>query len=263
MRVRLCLVLAIGLALTSCRSPFGRQYEYEEQLYLRVDGAATLVIDASIPALVALRGVAVDPSASAATDRAMLRHLFEGAGCHVDNVGQPWRRLGRRFVQVRLSTPDVRTLSKCGLAAWSTYALDPIEQGLHYRQTVGAPAGAPAGDTPSTGSGQAGAVNWDGSELVAFKLHLPSRVLEHNVRRLGVDEAGGIERGNILTWEQHLSDRRAGKPVVMDVKMAAESILFTTLWLFGGAFLAAVSGLAIVVWLIVRRGRKRVAARQP
>jgi hypothetical protein len=260
-RARLVIVLATGLAgvlaQAGCRSPFGYKYEYEEQLYLRVDGAATLVIDASIPALVALRGVAVDPSASAATDRAMLRHLFEAAGCQVDNVGQPWRRLGRRFVQIRLSTPDVRTLSKCGLASWSTYTLEPIEGGLRYRQTVGAPAAA-----PSTGVGQPAVANWDGSELVAFKLHLPSRVIEHNVRRLDVDEPGDLERGNILTWEQRLTDRRAGKPVAIDVTMNAKSILYTTLWLFGGAFVAAVSVLALVVWLTVRRGRKRVAARQ-
>ena len=67
------------------------------------------------PALVALRGVPLDPSASARLDRQAIRAMFEAAGCTVDNVGQPWRRKGRRFVQVRIDTTDVRTLSKCGL----------------------------------------------------------------------------------------------------------------------------------------------------
>ena len=63
-----------------------------------------------------------------------------------------------------------------------------------------------------------GAVNWDGTELVAFKLHLPSRIHEHNVKLL--DGANGTtERGNILTWEQTLVARRAGTPIVMDVTM--------------------------------------------
>jgi len=244
-------VAALTLAVATCRSPFGPLYEYEEQIYLRVDGAATVVVDSSIAALVALRGVALDPAAPSSTDRAALRAMFESAGCHVDNVGQPWRRRGRRYVQVRLSTPDVRTLSNCGLLAWSTYVLDRIPDGLHYRQTVGAPTARDPGP-----------VNWDGTELVAFKLHLPSRVRDHNVRRLDVDAPGGLERGNILTWEQRLADRRAGKPVAIDVSMDAKSILYTTLWLFGGAFTAAVGALGLIVWLTVRRGRKQAAARQ-
>lgn len=252
MRFRALLAIAVlTLAVAACRSPFGPQYEYEEQIYLRVDGAATVVIDSSIAALVALRGVALDPGAPSSSDRAELRKMFEAAGCHVDNVGQPWRRRGRRYVQVRLSTPDVRALSTCGLLAWSTYALDRIPDGLHYRQAVGAPTARDPGP-----------VSWDGTELVAFKLHLPSRVRDHNVRRLDVDAPGGLERGNILTWEQRLTDRRAGKPVAIEVRMDAKSILYTTLWLFGGAFTAAVAALGLIVWLTVRRGRKQAAARQ-
>ena len=41
-----------GLALAliaACSNPLGRQYEYEEQLYLRVDGSATVVIDVQEP----------------------------------------------------------------------------------------------------------------------------------------------------------------------------------------------------------------------
>lgn len=251
--MRPSFAIAVGLlvSITACSNPFGPQYEYEEQVYLRVDGAATVVVDASIAALVALRGVPLDPAAPASTDRANLRSMFEAAGCHVDNVGQPWRRRGRRFVQVRISTPDVRTLAKCGLLSWSSYALGPQGDGLRFQQVVGAPAVRDPGQ-----------VNWDGSELVAFKLHAPSKVRAHNVRRLDIDEPGDLERGNILTWEQRLADRRAGKPIDIDVSMDATSILYTTLWLFGGAAVAAVGTLGFIVWLTVRRGRKRVAARQ-
>ena len=115
---------------------------------------------------------------------------------------------------------------------------------LRYRQTVGAPAG-----------GDPGAVNWDGSELVAFKLHLPSRIHDHNVKRLDGTN-GTTERGNILTWEQTLADRRAGKPIDMDVTMDATSILYTTLWLFAGAFAGAVAVLCLIVWWTMRRGRR-------
>ena len=250
-RAILAVIAGLMVAASACRSPFGPLYEYEEQIYLRVDGAATVVVDSSIAALVALRGVALDPAAPASTDRANLRSMFEAAGCHVDNVGQPWRRKGRRFVQVRISTPDVRTLSKCGLLSWSSYALGPHGEGLRFHQVVGAPAVRDPGQ-----------VNWDGTELVAVKLHAPSRVRDHNVRLLEADEPGAPERGNILTWEQRLTDRRSGKPVEMLVSMDGTSILYTTLWLFAGAATAAVGALALIVWLTVRRGRRQVAARQ-
>ena len=242
---------AAGLLLLSsiaCSGlPLGRQYEYEEQLYLDVDGSAVVVVDSSIAALVALRGVPLDPSPTARTDRGEIRRALEAVGCTVDTVGQGWRRRTRRFVQFRISTTDVRTLSKCGLLSWSTYALDATETVLHYRQTVGAP-------TP----GEPGQVNWDGSEIVAFKLHLPSRVFDHNVRRLEDNAPGGLERGNILTWEQRFADRRAGMPITIDVKMDPTSILYTTLWLFAGAFGAAVLMLGGVVWWV-----KTKASRHP
>lgn len=243
-------VLASAAALASvtigaCSNPLGKQYEYEEQVYLELNGAATAIVDASIPALVALRGAKLDPSPSARIDQEEVRKAFESNGCQVVRVGQPWRRDGRRFVQVRIDTDNVATLSQCGMLAWSKYSLESAEGGLHFEQTVGAPA-----------SGNPGKVNWDGSELVAFKLHAPSRVLFHNVRRLEDNSPGSPERGNILTWEQTLADRRANKPVHLDVLLERESILSRTIWLFGGSFAAAVLVLATIVWLTIRRGRR-------
>ena len=73
---------------------------------------------------------------------------------------------------------------------------------------------------------------------------MPSKIVWHNLRKLKDKTAGDVERGNILTWEQTLADRRAGKPIDMDVRMESESILYRTIWLFGGAFGAAVLVLA-------------------
>jgi hypothetical protein len=53
-----------------------------------------------------------------------------------------------------------------------------------------------------------------------------------------------------------MADRRAGKPVVIDVDMDQTSILHTTLWLFAGAFTGAVALLVIVIWLVIRKGRR-------
>jgi hypothetical protein len=233
-------------AIGACNSPLLRQYEYEEQIYLTVRGAATVIVDASIPALVSLRGLKLDPSNTARLDQEDVRRAFEAQGCRVLRVGQPWRRDGRRFVQIRMETDDVRTLSQCGVLGWSSYAFEQEEGGLHFEQKIGDAA-----------RGSLAHVNWDGSELVAFKLHLPSKITFHNVRKLKDNSPGDIERGNILTWEQTLADRRAGKPLDLDVKMESESILYRTIWLFGGSFGAALVVLATIVWLTVRHGRRR------
>jgi hypothetical protein len=146
-----------------------------------------------------------------------------------------------------LQTTDVRTLNRCGLLAWSSYALSQGGDGnFLYEQKVGA-----------SSAGSLASVNWDGSEVVAFKLHLPSRILFQNVKRLDTGENGSTERGNILTWEQTLADRRAGKPLDMQVQLAPQSILYQTLWIFVGSFIAAVIVLGAIIWWTVRRGRRK------
>jgi hypothetical protein len=237
-----CAALAL-LVTAACGNPLGRQYEYEEQLYLSVDGSATAMLDASLPALAALRGMTLE-GASTRLDRSTVRRAFESAGCQVTNVTQPWRRKGRRFIQVRLQIADIRAVNACKPLGWSTYRLEPAGETLRYHQSVGAPAGGDSGES-----------GWDRTELVAFKLHLPSRVLDHNVKRLDGSN-GTVERGNILTWEQRLEDRLAAKPIEIDVTMGAQSILYQTLGLFAGAFVAAVLLLVGIVWWVVRRGRK-------
>ena len=253
MRVGARFAVVVGLsalvAAGGCSNPLGRQYEYEEQLYLDVNGSATVIVDASFPAFVALRGLPLDPAPRALTDRDEVRRVFESAGCHVASVGQGWRRSGRRFIQVRISTDDVRKLADCKPLAWSTYGFDAAADRLHYHQRIGAAAG-----------GNPGAPNWDGSEIVGFKLHLPSRILDHNVKRLDSGEPGAPERGNILTWEQRLTDRRAGQPIDLDVTIEAQSILYRTLWLFAGALMAALAAIAVAIWATIRRGRARVRA---
>jgi hypothetical protein len=243
---RAVLAALVAAATLACGRPLARQYEYEEQLYLSVNGAATVILNASIPSLVALRGVPLDASPTARLGRDDVRRLFEGYGCEVVRVGQLWRRHGRRFVQVRLRADDVRTLGTCGVLAWSSYAYERDEAGLHFEQRIGAPTGR---DVP--------AAVWTGSETVAFRVHLPSRVLNHNARRLEDGVPAQVERGNILTYEQRLADRRAGKPVAIDVRIETQPILYRTLWLFGGSFAAALLAVALLIWLVVRRGRRR------
>jgi hypothetical protein len=238
-------VLVWCVVLSACRNPLAPEYEYEEQLYLQVDGEASVVVNASVDALVALRGAALDPAAGT-IDRDAVQRMFTADGCTVERVSRGWRRSGRLFVQIRVHADDVRTLDRCALLSWSRYALEPAGQDrLRFRQVLEPPGGR-----------EPDVRRWSGDERVAFRVHAPSRVFFHNVKRPDGTN-GTIARGNILTWEQRLSERLAGTPVHLEIEMGDSSILNTAILLFAGAFAAAVLVLAGVVWLIVRRGRRR------
>ena len=140
---------------------------------------------------------------------------------------------------------DVRRLHEVGPFAWSKYSLVE-DNGQHvFRQAVGASALRPA-SLQNYG--------WDGREIVAFRLHLPSKIHYHNARDVETNETTDASRGNILAWEQHLADRLDGRPVNLEVRMESRSILHRTLFLFGGAFTAAVIVLILLVWWTMRRG---------
>jgi len=244
MRLRAAALAAIVgiLALSACsRAGLARQYEYEEELFLSLDGSADLVVNASVPALVALRGLPFDPSATARLDRDEVRDAFAAPGVEVVRVSRPWRRSGRRYVQVRVSTSDVRTLGRVAPFAWSRYDFTRAGGHATYRQVMGPPARA---DVPA-GAG------WTGSEMVAVRLHVPSQIRYHNA------PTREIQRGNILAWEQTLSDRLAGRTLDIEVRMDAQSILARTMLVFGVSVGAALLLLAAIIWWVVRTGRAR------
>ena len=81
----------------------------------------------------------------------------------------------------------------------------------------------------------------NGHEVVAFRLHLPSKINFHNS---GTD----VRRGNILVWEQPLAERLRGAPVELEAHMATQSILFRTLWLFGLTFIVVAVSFGLVIW---------------
>ena len=237
-RTSVLVVLLCAMAVSACsgRGPFKKEYEYEEELYLSLDGSATLNVNASVAALVALRGVDFNVDPRARLDREQVRALFGGPGVARVSVA---RRDGRRFVHVSVDLDDVRQASRLAPFAWSAYRFDRQGEVFEFRQTVGPPARRPTGD-----------VGWTGEELVSFKMHLPSEIVFHNA------PSGEIDRGNILEWEQRLADRLEGAPLDLQVHLETESILLTTLMLFGSTIAAAALMFGLVVWWIARRGRE-------
>ena len=247
----MAIALIAAAATVACGGRvFGKQYEYEEDLYLATDGSADLIVNASIPALVALRGLPLDTEPSAQVDRDRIRVAYESGDTEVTRISRPWRRDGRRFVQVRVKVQDIRRLESVAPFAWSHYTLAEENGQRVYRQTMGASAFHP-GTLQNYG--------WKGKELVAIRLHMPSRIIDHNARDIDTNEGSAVQRGNILSWEQLLTDRLDGRPVAIEVRMDRQSILYTTLWLFAGAFAAAVLLLGGIIWLTMRKGAREAA----
>ena len=235
----------VAVAVSGCARSglFEPEYEYEEEIYLSMDGSARVNVHASVASLIALRGATFDPDPNARIDRDDVRRFF-GAPDHPVSVSVA-RRDGRRFINASIEVDDVRAVSALAPFAWSEYRLESRDDVLEYRQRVGASAAA-AGDGRGADVRD---VRWTGQELVAFRMHLPSEVTFHNA------PSGGIERGNILRWEQPLAERLEGRPLDIQVQFEATSILANTLLLFGSALVAALAALAGAVWWIRRSGQ--------
>lgn len=251
------LAIALVSAVTACSGrapgPLGTEYEYEEDLTLSLDGSATLVVNASVPALVALHGLPLNTELRTRADElnAQLRTAYASDVTRVGRISN-WSRHGRRFVGIHLGVKDVRSLPKIAPFAWANYELREEGEQVAFRQTLS--------KSPASGT----APGLTGDELVAFRLHLPARIRFQNSRYLDRDESRPAARGNIVTWEQRLRERLAGKPIayaedrrpdVMEVRMDRQSILYRTLTLFAIAFVAALLVIAGLIWLTMRRGR--------
>ena len=220
---------------------FLRQYEYEEDTYLGLDGTATVYLNSSLAALDALRGTSLD-SRGSRLERARIRETFATPVATVDTV-TGFRRSGRQFVHVKLTVPDIRRLNEAPMFAWSTYRFSREGNLYVFKQNVGRAAGKDVADA-----------GWTGRELVAFRLHLPSKIAYHNTL------PGNLKRGNILVWEQSLEERRRGTALLIDARMETQSILYRTLFLFGATFAVVAVMFGLVLWWIFHiRLEKRIS----
>ena len=95
-----------------------------------------------------------------------MRKFYESNGVTLAQMSTS-RRDGRRFIHLRLKVADVRNCTRPAFA-WETFGL--LEDGDEDVQ---------ADRRPPTGR-DVGNVGWNGSELVAFRLHLPARIRYHN-----------------------------------------------------------------------------------
>jgi hypothetical protein len=235
------LVVAAALLAAGCGSGLLRQFEYDEDVYLALDGSATVYVNGSLAAFAALRGADFDINPAARFDKDRIAAFFEGPGVRVVRVTSS-RRHGRRFAHVRLEVADVRKLPSTRAFSWAAVRFERMGDLYRFREDLGASANKPLANA-----------GWDGTELVGFRLHLPSKIAYHNA---GADN---LLRGNILAWDQLLSGRLAGQPLEMEARMEPTTILYHTLWLFLGSMSAAFAALALIIWLVMKKGKDRIA----
>jgi hypothetical protein len=232
------LWLLVGAGCSTIPIPGFTQYEYDETVELSLDGSAIVFVNASIPALIALHGLDLNPDPHVRFDRSTIRELYSAPGVMVRRVSSS-RRNGRRYVHVTLEADSINRLSLVKPLSWSTYRLTRTADEYVYVQHVN-----------DVARRQVPGVAWTGREMIAFRVHLPSRVTFHNAGQ------HNLRRGNVLVWEGSLADRLAAKPAQFEARMETQSILYTTLWIFVLTFLSAVATLGCIVWLVQRQGRK-------
>ena len=229
------LVFASTLCLASCSNLGSRKYEYEEEVFLDLDGSATIYVNASVPALVALRGASLPVDPGARLDRQVVREYYQTPVSSVGSVTTS-RREGRRYVHLRLNVADIRRLAEAAPFGWSSYRFQQRDGLFELAQTMGKSAARDVGN-----------VGWQGDELIAVRLHLPSRVTFHN------SPSRSIERGNIVVWEQALAERQKGTPLEIEVRMEAESIFIRTLTLFAAMAVLVALTFAGAIWYVKSR----------
>src|SRR3954449_920128 len=135
----LCALCVLLIGACGGTATLFRQYEYEEEIYLSLDGSATVYVNSSLAALNALRGTTFDASPAArGVDTAAVRAYYTSPVTRVIRVTQS-RRNNRRFVHVRLDVDDITTLGSVAPFAWSTYRFTRDGNLFLYRQAIGNP----------------------------------------------------------------------------------------------------------------------------
>ncbi|MGC4085448.1 MAG: hypothetical protein QM736_25830 [Vicinamibacterales bacterium] len=234
----LALLAVCLLSACSGGGGFFKTYEYEEEMYLSLDGTATLYVNSSVAALNALRGTSFDTNPETLPERSAIEAYYTSPNIEVTRITYS-RRSNRRYVHVRMDVKDVATLGASVPFDWSTYSFRRDGDLFYFKQSIGAAAGKDVGN-----------VGWRGNEIVAFRMHLPSKIAYHNA---GADN---LLRGNILVWEQSLADRLRGTPLTIDARMETQSILYRTIALFASTFVVVAVLFVLVIWWVLRRGKK-------
>lgn len=224
------------LGFVLCLASGCQSYEYEEEVFLEVDGSGRLRVSGSSAMLASLHGIE-DPSLPSVSG------YFEGEEFDVTSVRET-ERAGRRFFHVEADFTNWNAVCRHPAFSRRPCRLVLDDEAGERRLELSAPP-------PETDDGPPPGLDGVASERIAIRFHFPSSVLEHNA-------PNGIERGNILSWEREVREHFGAAPLDVRVRFGARSVLSTTiriLALSGGTVLLVV---VASLGLMVRQGRRQL-----
>ncbi len=232
---RLAALLLAAAAFRACT-----HYEYEHEIWLRVDGSGEVNVTGRPALWTAFKGIPLDEKGDPEAMRQAARELFERSGLEVSRVRIVTRR-GHKYLFVSATFRDVNRISYS--PAFPDLRLGLRREGgrLQLAGSWQRPIEAPPGGEK------------DGEGLMAVRFPLPSKVYGHR------NAVFGVERGNILAWRQETKQALDGGRLEFGAEMDPRSILFSTVMLFAGAVVLAAVLLAFGLWALVRRGRRDLA----
>ena len=227
-RRRRCVAGADGCRLPACRDvdrPQGTSTRKTSTCDL--DGSATVYVNAAVPALVALRGVdaAARPVGPARSQRGARALRVPGV------TRRDRQHVAPRRPPLRAPAARGRRHPPAGRAGRRSPGRATVRRSRRrcavFTQRWAPPRAVTVGD-----------VGWKGDELVAFRLHLPSRVPSTTPR------SRTVERGNIIVVGA--AARRAARRASRSTSRctwSSDSILVQTLVLFGAMVVLALAAL--------------------
>jgi len=227
--------LLTGLMLSACV-----RYEYEEEVFLKIDGSGEIYLNGSRELFAALRGVGGSPDPHFVTAESLWR-FYDSPTLEVISVRSS-RREGRQHFQLRARFDDLSRLSEHPAFAGRRFWLER-KNDSELSLTVEIPGGEKV-------SGVRGLYR-EGE--VAFRFHFPSPVRFHN-------SPGGVRRGNIVAWEQPLAEHLGGVPLTLAARFDQRTVLAAAVLLFGTAVLLVGAGVGLGLYLVWRLGRRELAA---
>ncbi|HEY7820897.1 MAG TPA: hypothetical protein VIG29_21915 [Vicinamibacteria bacterium] len=204
-------------------------YEYEEEVFLEVDGSGEIRMSGSAAAIQALHQV----------EYAGLKGLFAGNGVEIVSTRET-ERDRRKFVHVEARFEKWEEL--CGTPAFRGRAcrFDEEEEGVALALSLPSPR-------------EAAPEELDREAVLALRYHFPSTIRFHN-------SPGGVERGNILAWKRTLREHFAGRPLDVEVRFDRRTILQATVSVVGFSLALVAAALGTSILLMVRKGRRQLRA---
>ena len=215
-------------------------YEYEHEIWVKVNGSGTVNVTGRPELWAAFKGVPFSAELEEDTLRAQARDLVERSGLTVKRVTVTHRG-GRPYLCVSADFGDVNALNGTPAFPDLKLGLHPEGDKLRLRASWARPTGAQTAPRQTDG-------------VMAVRFHLPSKVYGHG------NAMDGVERGNIVGWRQEVKQALAGGTLAdMWALIDSRSILVSTLALFGVAIVLALAIMATGLYWVLRRGRKRQA----